>query len=45
MIKSEIKKSIIELNSEQPWNHNIEIIDGIETAPGAQTLHGKNLVK
>ena len=45
MINSEIKKRIVELNDEQPWNHNIEIIDGIETSPGKQTSHGKNLVK
>ena len=40
-----IKEQISELNAEQAWNHNIILPNGIETSPGKQVSHGKNLVK
>ena len=40
-----IKKKVLELNNEQPWNHNIVLPNNIETRPGNQISHGKNLVK
>ena len=41
----DIKEQISELNAEQAWNHNIILPNGIETSPGKQVSHGKNLVK
>tara|TARA_Y100001935_G_scaffold11390_1_gene8894 strand:- start:8630 stop:9454 length:825 start_codon:yes stop_codon:yes gene_type:complete len=43
--KKNIKEKIAILGDEQPWNHNISLPGEIETAPGKQTSHGKNLVK
>ena len=40
-----IKEKISILGDEQPWNHNISLPGEIETAPGEQISHGKNLVK
>ena len=42
---NKIKKEVSFLGAEQSWNHNILLPDGIETAPGEQISHGKNLVK
>ena len=42
---SYIQNKVLELNSEQPWNHNIILPGNIETRPGNQMSHGKNLVK
>lgn len=43
--KTNIKEKISILGDEQPWNHNISLPGEIETAPGEQISHGKNLVK
>lgn len=43
--KDNIKKKIIDLGKVQPWNHNYILGDGIETSPGKQKSHGKNLIK
>lgn len=42
---TEIRRAIADLGDEQPWNHNIEMGDGINTSPSKQLSHGKNLVK
>ena len=42
---NKIKKELSLLGNEQSWNHNITLPGGIETAPGEQISHGKNLVK
>jgi SAM-dependent methyltransferase len=41
----EIRKKVSELGIAQPWNHNYILPGGIETRPGQQSSHGKNLVK
>lgn len=46
MIKGEdIQKQVEILGGIQPWNHNFTLPGDIETRPGAQKSHGKNLVK
>lgn len=42
---TEIQKQVNELGALQPWNHNYELPFGVETRPGSQLSHGKNLVK
>ena len=42
---SKIKEEVSELAHEQSWNHNFILPGGVETAPGEQISHGKNLVK
>ena len=41
----EIKDNIAKLGEKQAWNHNFKFPGNIETNPGKQKLHGKNLVK
>ncbi len=43
--QNEIEKQVAALGIAQPWNHNFLLPFGIETAPGEQKSHGKNLVK
>lgn len=43
--KNDIQKSVDDLAAVQPWNHNYSLPHGVETRPGAQVSHGKNLVK
>jgi SAM-dependent methyltransferase len=43
--REELELKIRELGEQQPWNHNFTLPYGIETRPGQQTSHGKNLVK
>lgn len=41
----EIQRRVDELGALQAWNHNYTLPHGVETRPGAQVSHGKNLVK
>jgi SAM-dependent methyltransferase len=41
----DIQKRVDELGALQAWNHNYTLPHGVETRPGAQVSHGKNLVK
>jgi SAM-dependent methyltransferase len=41
----DVQKQITILNNLQKWNHNFILPGGIETRPGTQNSHGKNLVK
>ena len=41
LIEDEVKR----LNEIQPWNHNFVLPGDVETSPGKQISHGKNLVK
>ncbi|MFL0799727.1 MAG: methyltransferase domain-containing protein [Agarilytica sp.] len=43
--KIQIEQRITELGDIQPWNHNYALPEGVETSPGKQESHGKNLVK
>lgn len=43
--KSAIEQKVHALGASQPWNHNFQLPYGIETRPGMQVSHGKNLVK
>lgn len=43
--KNAIQKRVDELGALQAWNHNYALPFGVETRPGAQVSHGKNLVK
>lgn len=43
--RNDIRKRVDELGALQPWNHNYVLPHGVETRPGAQISHGKNLVK
>jgi len=43
--KQEIESCVAELGEKQAWNHNFVLPHGIETRPGVQSSHGKNLVK
>jgi 2-polyprenyl-3-methyl-5-hydroxy-6-metoxy-1,4-benzoquinol methylase len=45
MIRNEIQKRVDELGASQAWNHNYTLPHDVETRPGAQLSHGKNLVK
>lgn len=45
MNKNDIQKRVDELGALQPWNHNYALPHGVETRPGPQLSHGKNLVK
>lgn len=45
MDRIEIQKRVEELGALQAWNHNYTLPFGVETRPGAQVSHGKNLVK
>ena len=45
MKSNEIQKRVNELGALQAWNHNYTLPHGVETRPGAQLSHGKNLVK
>ena len=45
MNKQEIRKKVDEFDLLQKWNHNFHLPFGVETRPGEQTSHGKNLVK
>lgn len=40
-----IARVVAEFESVQPWNHNFKLPGGVETRPGAQGSHGKNLIK
>lgn len=40
-----IESTVQLLGQQQPWNHNFELPHGVETNPGSQVSHGKNLVK
>lgn len=43
--KKDIATKVSELGGIQPWNHNFILPEGVETRPGTQVSHGKNLVK
>jgi SAM-dependent methyltransferase len=43
--KEDIEKRVAEFGAVQPWNHNFVLPFGVETRPGSQVSHGKNLVK
>ena len=43
--KDEIQEMVLTLNANQPWNHNYKLPGGVETRPGAQDSHGKNIIK
>lgn len=45
MNSNQIQKQVNELGALQAWNHNYTLPNGVETRPGAQLSHGKNLVK
>lgn len=45
MNKSTIQDKVNELGKIQAWNHNYELTEGVQTSPGEQKSHGKNLVK
>ena len=45
MTKVDIESKVHSLGEMQPWNHNYELPFGVQTAPGRQTSHGKNLIK
>lgn len=45
MNSDDIQKRVDELGALQAWNHNYTLPHGVETRPGAQVSHGKNLVK
>ena len=45
MNTKEIQNKINELNEVQPWNHNFELPNGLQTSKAKQISHGKNLVK
>jgi tRNA (mo5U34)-methyltransferase len=45
MDKKELEERVAILNTIQPWNHNYLLPYGVETRPGEQVSHGKNLVK
>ncbi len=45
MEKEEIQEKVKNLHLIQAWNHNFILKGGIETRPGEQTSHGKNLIK
>jgi SAM-dependent methyltransferase len=42
---NDIQNRVNDLGSLQPWNHNFALPNGVETRPGNQISHGKNLVK
>ncbi len=43
--REELIEQVNKLGRVQPWNHNYVLAHGIETRPGDQVSHGKNLVK
>jgi SAM-dependent methyltransferase len=43
--QQDIQQRVGELGGIQPWNHNFTLPYGIQTKPGEQSSHGKNLVK
>jgi SAM-dependent methyltransferase len=43
--KEKIQKKVNQLAKKQAWNHNFDLPYGIQTRPGKQHSHGKNLVK
>lgn len=43
--KTDIQNRVDELAAVQAWNHNYSLPHGVETRPGTQVSHGKNLVK
>jgi SAM-dependent methyltransferase len=45
MRTTEIQDEINKLNDIQPWNHNFELPNGLQTSQAKQESHGKNLVK
>ena len=45
MDEQEIRKHVDALGKEQKWNHNYTLPGGIQTVPGKQKSHGKNLIK
>jgi len=45
MDRQEIARAVAEFEAIQPWNHNFRLPGGVETRPGLQGSHGKNLVK
>lgn len=40
-----IARAVAEFEAVQPWNHNFTLPGGVQTRPGVQGSHGKNLVK
>jgi SAM-dependent methyltransferase len=40
-----LEHRVRELGLLQPWNHNFDLGEGIQTAPGLQRSHGKNVIK
>jgi SAM-dependent methyltransferase len=45
MEKETLERRVAEFAAVQAWNHNFTLAHGVETRPGAQVSHGKNLVK
>jgi len=45
MSPEDIRSKVEEHGRIQPWNHNYSLPGGIETRPGEQRSHGKNLIK
>ena len=45
MKKENIQEKVDELGSLQAWNHNFVLPHNVETRPGDQVSHGKNLIK
>lgn len=45
MEREGIIERIAELGSQQPWNHSIELAEGVVTCNSEQSSQGKNLVK
>ena len=45
MNRNDIQNRFDELGALQAWNHNYALPNDVETRPGAQVSHGKNLVK
>lgn len=43
--KTDIQTRVDELAAVQAWNHNYALPGGVQTRPGTQVSHGKNLVK
>jgi SAM-dependent methyltransferase len=40
-----LERKIRDFGAVQPWNHNFLLPHGLETRPGAQDSHGRNLIK
>lgn len=45
MTRESIEERVRALGELQPWNHNFALAHDVQTRPGTQVSHGKNLVK